>query len=636
MLQLVYILVLLVSTNAYLEEHINIEKIATNIAVSDNCTVYSGLNGTVLLKHDNTQLISVTNMEKSENVMTTFNTDIFSNIMVVNSACDLVVFGFPTDNRVALWRPDTNNITYVIPEDIQNNVFSQTYNATGLDNVRRIPISNAVDRFGFSLDIQGQTWVVGAPGTPTDIQGNGGTMGYAFVFEGNELHSCRSIYEMSCYPEEEGCVSGIDNFKNYYGKLKSPWASAQIPAYSTVDWKAKWSTSKVLDNSDVVKVQKLCLPLEVPWYKTLGRMEQKVYDEKREVFQQFGYAVTLTGELNKLGSALYISAPGNTNRFMEDNDGANYGRVYVWDNVLWPYDNKQLAWWQPSVFTPLKLPLEIATYQAFGREMAASSHTLAISVYPLYFDTSNPFIILYTCQTSGDDGLSNCQESGGISIDDIRGNPLDYLTSSDMTYLDGKTGTYVAAPEFQNNYIGKNIGVVGSNVIVADPANNKVYRFDNEGEWREQHTVATANKEAQVSFATNSKHWIAENGKSENGHTKLTHYWPCALGHTGAKHLCAAAQHAYYSDDGWESNSYPCPRNFTTTEKGRWFCDPWSAPIVPGPTWTDTVFIMIILVSTSVLCLILLALCQFSGKHKYQSVPGHPEKSESSLYPIGF
>ena len=63
-------------------------------------------------------------------------------------------------------------------------------------------------------------------------------------------------------------------------------------------------------------------------------------------------------------------------------------------------------------------------------------------------------------------------------------------------------------------------------------------------EWREQHTVATTNNEAQVSFATNSKHWIAENGKSENGHTKLTHYWPCALGHTGAKHLCAAAQHA--------------------------------------------------------------------------------------------
>lgn len=588
---------------AYLQENIDIPTDINMVAISDNCTVYSGTNGTVLVHHDTTQV----------NKAQTFSSDrlhsrtsISSDIIVVNNKCDLVIFGFPSDNRVALWRPLTDTITYIVPEDItaeplsgpSNEVYKQHYNTSGLENVTRIPISHSVARFGFSLDVQGQSWVVGAPGKATDNNGNNGSPGYAFVFEGDELHSCRSMYEMSCYPEQTGCVSGIEEFVKYYGKLNSPWASTFIPAYSSVPWK---SETNRLDITEVSLVQKLCLPLEVPYYKEKGQLDQKVFDDHREVYQQFGYAVALSGELHVPGSALYISAPGDTSHFMEDNTGANYGRVYMWDNVIWPLEaTDYVTWWQPNVFTPLELPLEIATYQAFGRDIAVSRNTLAISTYPLYEDTLNPFVILYSCNPEHNT-QANCEHVGGIAIDDIRGNPLEYLSVAETTYMDGKI-SYVEAPDFQNNYIGKNIGVVGSNVIIADMENEKVYRFSNRGEWREQH-ASTDN----TVFATNSEHWVAQ-----TAHKQLTHYWPCGPGHTGPQHQCIPAPHAYYSNDGWELYSYPCQRNFTTTEPGRMVCDPWSAPILYGPTWSDTMSIMTYVLVATFLCCTLLGLWQYT------------------------
>ena len=627
-----YLFLLLVSVQAYLEETISLPTSFQQIAVSDNCTVYSSSNGTKLIMHDSTQVLTVDYIDKNENYFTLFHTTINSEIIVVNNACDLVLFGYPTEDRVALWRPREETITYIVPEDmsmgnLSNEIFDKEYNISGLDNVTRIPISNTVARFGFSLDIQGQTWVVGAPGRETNRIGEGGSPGYAFVFEGNKLHSCKSMYEMSCYPNKAGCVSGLEEFVKYYGKLNSPWASMFIPAYSDVKWKKDVNQ---LDITDVSKVQKLCLPLEIPFYKTLGQMNQQVYDEHREVFQQFGYAVALSGTLHSGGSALYISAPGDTSRFMEDNSGENYGRVYVWDNVIWPLDSLStttdtVTWWQPQ--TPLKLPLEIAAYQAFGRDIAVSRSTLAISAYPLYEETHQPFIILYNCNPE-QNTQSNCEEIGGISIDDIRGlNPLDYLNAGQITYMDGKK-SYVPAADFQNAYIGKNIGVVGSNIIVADSENNNIYRFSNEGEWREQHKLHSSSSKS--TFGTNSEHWVAETGEK-----KLTHYWSCAPGHTGPRHQCIPAQHAYYSDDGWELYSYPCLRNFTTTESGRSYCDPWSAPIISGPTWAETVVIMGMVISTTVMCCILVGLWQLGCVSKDETVPNLSRFKTTGPYGTG-
>jgi len=602
---MLYLFLLLVYVHAYLEEQISISEDSRLSAVSTNCTVYSNSNGTQLLLHDSTQLFNVPEREKEDIYFNRFHTNVSSEIVVVNNDCDLILFGFPEQNRVALWRPYNNSITYIVPKDSQHQHFT--------DNVIEIPISNTVKRFGFSLDIQGQSWVVGAPGRKTDKLGDNGSPGYAFVFEGNKLHSCKSMYEMSCYPEKTGCVSGIEAFVNYYGKLKSPWAKMLVPDYGSVNWKYNYTDSKQLDITDVAKAQKLCLPMEIPYYKG-GKMDQQEYDHHREVFQQFGYAVALSGALHEPGSALYISAPGDTSRFMENNDGDNYGRVYMWDNVIWPIDSlSDVTWWQPNAFTPLQLPLELATYQAFGRDIAASRNTLAISAYPLYEDTKNPFIVLYTCSEAT---LSNCKETGGISIDDIRGNPLSYLDADQITYLDGKTSDYVPVPpdDFQNAFIGNNIGIVGSNVIVADPQNNNVYRFSTDGEWRELHKLKTEHS-AKTSFTTNSEHWVAETGEN-----KLTHYWSCPPGHTGPRHQCIPAQHAYYSDDGWELYSYPCIRNYTTTETGRWYCDPWSVPVVPGPTWAETVLIMAIVISTTVMCCILVGVWQYTVPLTYESV----------------
>jgi hypothetical protein len=605
----------LFTSRAYLEEQLFVSNDIEQVGVADSCTLYSNSkNGTVLVMHDQTQTIQVQQPTTHETTRQRYSTPLFSDIVVVNNDCDLVLFGFPDQNRVALWRPLSKTVHNIVPADIlqepedgpSDAVFHRIYNVTGLDHLVRIPLSNTVERFGFALDVQDQTWVVGAPGTPTN-NGRGGTPGYAFVFEGNELHSCRSSLEMSCYPENTGCVTGIDNWKNYYGKLKSAWASQFVPAYGNVKWDKSYTEFTSLDIYDVEKVQKLCLPLEKPYYQSFGGpMDEQVYDAHRENYQQFGYAVAITGALNRNGSALFVSAPGDTHRYMEDNAGANYGRVYVWDNVLWP-DGKEghLSWWQPNVYTPLILPLELAAYQAFGRDIAASRDTLAVSMYPLYEDTRNPFVILYHCNPE-ENTKSNCEESGGISIDDIPGNPLSYLTPDEITYMDGKTNwPYVPVPtnDFQNKYVGANIGVVGSNVIIDDPQNNKVYRFNSQGEWRQGHNSLSSseNKPTQTIFATNSEHWSVQDGTK-----RLTHYWNCALGHVGGRHQCIPAQHAYYSDDGWELYSFPCPRNYTTTETGQTSCQLWEVEPLMGPTWADTLFIMMmVLVGTGLCCVFL-------------------------------
>lgn len=637
--------VVLLQCRAYLEEQLEVSMDIHQVGVADGCTLYSNTdNGTVLIMHDQTQTIQVHQPLTHESVRERYYTAVASNIVAVNNHCDLVLLGFPEQNRVALWRPRDDTVHYIVPADIHHEpedgpsaaVFRRTYNVTGLVNVVRVPLSNTVERFGFALDVQDQTWVVGAPGTPT-TNGQGGTPGYAFVFEGTELHSCRTSLEMSCYPENTGCVTGIDNWKHYYGKLKSAWASQFVPAYNNVEWSQPYTESTSLHISDVEKTQKLCLPLEKPYYQSFGgAMDEQVYDAHRENYQQFGYAVAITGSLNRNGSALFVSAPGDTQRFMEDNAGANYGRVYVWDNVLWPNgDNGHLSWWQPNVYTPLVAPLELAAYQAFGRDVAASRDTLAVSMYPLYEDTKNPFVILYHCNPE-ESTKSNCEQMGGISIDDIHGNPLSYLTPDELTYMDGKTNwPYVPVPsnDFQNNYVGDNIGIVGSNVIIDDPRNNNVYRFNRQGEWRQEHkTLASSeNNPAKTSFATNSEHWAAQNGAK-----RLTHYWNCALGHVGGRHQCIPAQHSYYSDDGWELYSFPCPRNYTTTETGRSSCQLWEAAPLLGPTWADTLFIMVMVMVGTGLCCVFLVCWErkcvgTENTKQYETVPVYDSASFNDM-----
>ena len=146
-----YLFLLLVSVQAYLEETISLPTSFQQIAVSDNCTVYSSSNGTKLIMHDSTQVLTVDYIDKNENYFTLFHTTIHSEIIVVNNECDLVLFGYPTEDRVALWRPREETITYIVPEDmsmgnLSNEIFDKEYNISGLDNVTRIPISNTVAR----------------------------------------------------------------------------------------------------------------------------------------------------------------------------------------------------------------------------------------------------------------------------------------------------------------------------------------------------------------------------------------------------------------------------------------------------------------------------------------------------------
>lgn len=506
------------------------------IRANDACIVLQNTNGTVLRYHNSTVL----------------KVDILSETMAVNHACDLVLFGHPNNNSVDLWYPDSNTIITVRAE---------------------FKIDVPVSRFGFSLDIQQNTWVVGAPGTPANRQGTGYTIGYAFVFVDQELQSCRSLYDSYCWSVDHECYSGFKQWKDY-----NDLTTAEAPDF-----------------------QKKCTPFGTPWYITGPLEENMAYFE----FQQFGYSVALTGDIDSNSTTLFISAPGDTQRFMENNDGKNYGRVYVWDID----QQEDFAWWQMSIQSPLKIPNKLeATYAAFGRHISASDTQLVISSYPFYNLPTDPFVFIYDCKPGT---ISNCIESPnrGIAIEDLPFNRvLSYMTLDMLTYMTPfANAEYVPSAsetlgDFQNEFIGKQAAVVGSNVIIPDPINKYVYRMGIDSFRRERHSF-----EGQLGASTNSEHWV-----HDGQHNRLTHLWACPRGHVGPKDTCTPCSWSYYSPDGWLEVCDPCPVNYTTTSSGMSKCELWHPELSSGLTW-DAFIIITAILSTSVLtCGGLIVACQFA------------------------
>jgi hypothetical protein len=572
------LLLLLAVASAYLEETFTTQVFPKKLGISDLCTLYTTDNMTYVRYHDN-QIKQI---------------NITSDIFAVNNPCDLVLFGFPDNNKVVLWKPQLNITQEIVPEQ---------------------PEEVKVHRFGYSLDVQNQSWVVGAPGLPNDKVGNGSTIGYAFVYDGDELHSCRSLYDTFCYPLGTECkLANFKNTKDYYKFLKSD------SRYKGV-FNDKNTLTQIKDE-EMPRFQKICIHPQQPYYAT-GPINPLIMPYFK--YQQFGYSVALSGQLGDYGTALFVSAPGDTNRFMEDNDGANYGRVYAWDTYIWdPQDESldNITWWDYSVFNPY-IPPELAgaTYRAFGRDIAASRNTLAVSTYPLYDNTREPFVIIYDCKPEMTTA-SHCEESSerGISIDDLPGNALGYITNEMLAYTDGKTRwNYIPSDvsgdtldDFQNEYIGKHIGVTGSNVIITDPHNQNVYRFGKDAQKRETHRFLQ-----NTNFGTNTQHWVLQN------HQEITHMWPCPLGRTSGKKLCAWNQQSciqskcvpcelqYFSDDGWLEFCEPCRRNFTTYQEGRSKCDPFVPPIIPGMSWEDARFIIIMVISMPILAIAFVFFCEY-------------------------
>ena len=151
------ILFFLTGCLAYLEETFEITVTPEDLGIADECTYFADHNHTYIRFHNGTQIQS----------------NYMSSIFAINNQCDLVVFGYPNENKVILWRPQQDSFTEIVPNQ---------------------PEEVFVDRFGFSVDVQNQSWVVGAPGTPNSDENNykGATLGYAFVYQGNDLQSCRS------------------------------------------------------------------------------------------------------------------------------------------------------------------------------------------------------------------------------------------------------------------------------------------------------------------------------------------------------------------------------------------------------------------------------------------------------------
>ena len=382
----------------------------------------------------------------------------------------MVLFGFPEMNKVIIWYPKVGTTKTVLPPT---------------------EASVMIERFGFSLDIQDNTWVVGAPGKRTDQYGNGATLGYVFVFENDEYHSCHSQYSSYCFLEEDSCTSGFKAWKDVHN----------------------------LADSDVASFLKKCPPEIRPNYET---GPAKDFELMRFHKQQFGFDVSLTK------NSLFVSAPGDTRRFLENNDGYNYGRVYVFDIDA---SIANITWRTPSIKSPIQPPsIDGGQYRAYGRSIAASDTTLIVSTYPLYNRKQDVFVFVYQCGES----RSHCQESPrrGVKVVHLRddtGSFFDSLrvhaTAAAKAYSDAYSGrAYIAADldnslgDVQNDMTGKYVGLVGSNILISDKKNRMVYRFGIDTEYRETHPY-----DANVAFGSDSQHWAYSSKALSNmyGHVQL-------------------------------------------------------------------------------------------------------------------
>jgi len=583
---IILLFIILSVGHAYREESFEIDFAPSLLRVSDACTLYgSELNGTFVQLHTTRE---------------TYNITEYSERIAVNQDCSLVVMGFPNVTRnegdghavgtgiVKLWEPFVGqSLTTVAPKMAEISWISANWTNKDEDT--------KVYRFGFSVDVQNSTWVAGAPGK-VDSDGIPVSLGYAFVFEDANLHSCRSLYETGCVPDGTDCLLDYKAFREYYGFLK----------YGSGN----------LKDTDMNEFQKKCIPPQLPYYRggIWGGGPLNPVRVPYFVWQQFGYDVALTGPLNQLNSSLFISAPGDTNRFMENSifdwplEGRNYGLVYAWEtSAESPQNNPSIVpgqeitvhWWKPSLLSPYGPPnLEVATYRAYGRAIAASSDTLAVSSYPLYERTHEPFILIYDCI------FANCRQSGGIAINDIPKNALHYLEPSDLIW--GATagivkGDYIPAPSYQNEFIGSDIGVTGSNVIVPNRHHMELredsptaFRYGRNARLRESHGYAA------VQYGSNTQHWILSN------HHKLTHFWPCDLGYTGGKPVdgstenCNPCNVGLVSNDGWLDNCELCPVNRTTYIEGQSECKEIVPRVYLGFQREDGMFTMAMIVLVGV------------------------------------
>jgi len=514
---------LMYHTNSYNTKSITLTSNPKYIKTNELCKFIIDENNTYVISHDHS---------------VSFETNITSEIHAINANCDLVLFGYPDDNKVIMWHPHQGITKTIVPD---SNVY--------------------VDRFGFSLDVQNQTWVVGAPGRPNNIYGKNATPGYAFIYEGSDLHSCRSLYDTYCFPVESTCLLGFKSMKDFYNLT-----DALVPPF-----------------------QKQCRTSGTPNYIT-GPLDQPY-----QPYLQFGFDVVLTGTLSEVASGLFISAPGDTNRFMEDNQGQNEGQVFSYRSVIWqpqPATEQKITWWEMSMTSPLKAPnLPGNTYSAFGRSIAASQKHLVISTYPLYDETKEPFVHIYDCANQ------HCEPSPnkGISINNLPGNVLGYLTPAELAYTDGKAYDYIPADvegdqlgDFQNAFIGKKIYVVGSNVIIPDARYNKIYRFGVDSLSRETHSFLSA-----VGSSTGSEHWVHDNQGSVSS---ITHLYPCQPGHVGESGICQPCPLNTAQTDGWEIQCDFCPRNYSTNKTGQTACFKRSITIPQGLSLEDTIIIIVIII----------------------------------------
>ena len=101
-MRLWFTVLLVVLTEAFLEESFDIDIFPDRLGVSDDCTLYSNENTTILRFHD-LRPIKITSR--------------VSEIYAINNRCDMVLFGYPNENTVVICKPFEDKEINITRED---------------------------------------------------------------------------------------------------------------------------------------------------------------------------------------------------------------------------------------------------------------------------------------------------------------------------------------------------------------------------------------------------------------------------------------------------------------------------------------------------------------------------------------
>ena len=121
---MILLLFFLTGCLAYLEETFEISVIPEDLGIADECTYFADHNHTYIRFHNGTQI----------------QTNYMSSIFAINNQCDLVVFGYPNENKVIFSTKEQKPVT-ISSDSLSGNKLTSEFGAADRVNTENLNVS---------------------------------------------------------------------------------------------------------------------------------------------------------------------------------------------------------------------------------------------------------------------------------------------------------------------------------------------------------------------------------------------------------------------------------------------------------------------------------------------------------------